>query len=339
MSAISVIIPTYNGTRFVAEAVESVWRQTRPPDEIVVVDDRSTDGTADVADALARRSPVPMSVIRLPRNSGGPARPINAGVRAARGEYVAVLDHDDVFLPDKLASEAAILRLSPSVSVAGSFCGCRSHPDQTFQSVEHEGLSEFLSRAAYRQLETALVLRGGVALEALLRRGNFLFGYPGFMFRRPDWERKGGVDESLRIASDYDLLCWLCTQGDLAIMPRIQYLRRLHDRNVTNDGERMELDVAHVRAKYARPACGLTSDSRLIAELRSCFAHRAYWAREQGNYRKSARYYRCLLRVGGWRAGDVASLLKLPVHWLFRGLCRRAGTSKAPPWIGTIVHG
>ena len=98
----SVILPTFNGQSFIHEALESVWRQSRLPKEIIVVDDCSTDETASIARAIARNSPVPMSVHRLEKNTGGPAKPINYGISIAIGTYVAVLDQDDLFLPDRL---------------------------------------------------------------------------------------------------------------------------------------------------------------------------------------------------------------------------------------------
>ena len=108
--------------RFSSEAIESVWRQTAPPAEIVIVDDCSTDGTAMLAESLARRSPVPMRVIRLPRNSGSPARPINVGIRAVRGELIAVLDQDDVFDPRRLEAHERHLTGKADVAVVVS-CG------------------------------------------------------------------------------------------------------------------------------------------------------------------------------------------------------------------------
>src|SRR6266545_2753154 len=73
-TAVTVVVPTYNGRAYLPEAIQSVWAQTRLPDELIVVDDASSDRTADVAEELLQASPVPARVIRLPRNSGGPAR-------------------------------------------------------------------------------------------------------------------------------------------------------------------------------------------------------------------------------------------------------------------------
>ena len=94
---ISVIIPAYNAEQYIRTAIESCLSQTYAPCEIVVVDDASTDGTAAVAESF----PSPVRVIRLSENSGvSVAR--NRGVHASKGDWIAFLDADDWFLPEKL---------------------------------------------------------------------------------------------------------------------------------------------------------------------------------------------------------------------------------------------
>ncbi|MBS0219209.1 MAG: glycosyltransferase family 2 protein [Proteobacteria bacterium] len=99
---VSVIIPTFNRKDLVLHALESVAQQTYPAIEAIVVDDASTDGTAD---ALAGRDfPMPVHVVRLPVNQG-PAGARNSGIRRATGKYIALLDSDDHWLPTKLARQ------------------------------------------------------------------------------------------------------------------------------------------------------------------------------------------------------------------------------------------
>src|SRR5579863_5098759 len=118
----SVVIPCYNGAPFIAEAIRSLFAQTLLPVEILVVDDCSTDATCGVVESLIAESPVPLRLIRLEKNCGGPARPINVGIAAATGEYIAVLDQDDVFVPTRLETHGAALDAFPEVSVAFSWC-------------------------------------------------------------------------------------------------------------------------------------------------------------------------------------------------------------------------
>ncbi len=98
-SRVSVIIPTYNGSAFISEALESVWQQTHLPREIIVVDDASTDGTPELLRQLATRSLVPLRVIGLKDNCGGPAQRMNVGMTAATGELRLRLPRRSLLLP------------------------------------------------------------------------------------------------------------------------------------------------------------------------------------------------------------------------------------------------
>lgn len=102
-SEVSVIIPAWNAERYLAETIESALAQTRPPSEIIVVDDGSEDRTLEVAQRYAPR----VRAIRKP--NGGPASARNEAIRNSSGEYLAFLDSDDVWVADKLEEQVAYL--------------------------------------------------------------------------------------------------------------------------------------------------------------------------------------------------------------------------------------
>ncbi len=107
MTAISVIIPTYNRAGLLVEALDSVLAQTRPADEIIVVDDGSTDHTPH---RLAPYRPH-ISLVHQPRRGVSAAR--NRGIRMARGRWIAFLDSDDLWLPEKLGIQEQYLARHP----------------------------------------------------------------------------------------------------------------------------------------------------------------------------------------------------------------------------------
>jgi len=107
---VSVVIPTYNCARYLPEAIDSVLAQTYRDFEIIVVDDGSTDNTAEV---LARYGDT-ICVIRQTNQGRSAAR--NAGILAARGEYIAFLDADDVWLPHKLERQVAVMESQPGAA-------------------------------------------------------------------------------------------------------------------------------------------------------------------------------------------------------------------------------
>ena len=130
---VSVVIPIFNGAPFVAKAVESILAQGVSDVEIIVVDDGSTDGTQAVLAELATTA----GIVWFQQDHGGPARSRNRGISEASGEFIALLDCDDVWLPGKLEAQLAIMRARPAVGVV--------HTD--YEVVDEQGRVEELARA------------------------------------------------------------------------------------------------------------------------------------------------------------------------------------------------
>ena len=107
---ISAIIVVYNGERYLAEAIESILAQTHPPSELIVVDDGSTDGTATIARGFAE-------VRYQYRPNGGIGAARNLGLELARGDFIAFLDADDLWMPEKLAQQAAAFAADPQLGI------------------------------------------------------------------------------------------------------------------------------------------------------------------------------------------------------------------------------
>lgn len=218
---VSVVVPTYNGERFADEAIRSVFAQSRLPSELIVVDDGSTDGTTWRVEEAALEAPLPVKLIRLSQNSGGPARPTNVGIQAARSPLIAVLDQDDVFLPQRIASQAAVLSAAPDVAYVFGYVDVKPDPNRP--------ASVKLPEKQWRRLRKQMVLNGDLAacdgqlaLRVLLKHGNCVGGFPGFTFRRDDWHALGGLDERLAAAADFDLLCRLCQRGRVAMVSTLR---------------------------------------------------------------------------------------------------------------------
>ena len=114
---VSVIVPSYNVERFLPDAVASVRRQMWKELELIIVDDGSTDGTAELAARFAAEDPR-VRVVRKP--NGGPSSARNAGIAAARGELVCFLDADDMLLPEKINRQVAFLEFFPGCDLVYS---------------------------------------------------------------------------------------------------------------------------------------------------------------------------------------------------------------------------
>ncbi|HOM77360.1 MAG TPA: glycosyltransferase [Anaerohalosphaeraceae bacterium] len=116
---ISAVIPAYNAQKYIARAIESILRQSRPADEIIVVDDGSTDDTAAVVRSYGDK------VRLISQSNGGASAARNAGIRAAKGNWIAFLDADDEWLPEKLLLQTELLLKHPDlVWITGNYLQC-----------------------------------------------------------------------------------------------------------------------------------------------------------------------------------------------------------------------
>jgi glycosyltransferase involved in cell wall biosynthesis len=113
---VSIVIPVYNRPRLLLDAVASAIAQTYRPIEVLIIDDGSTDDTAAAATRLATEHAGVVRYIRVPH--GGIARAMNAGLRQAAGEFIQILDSDDLLLPEKLALQVAGLQAHPDCGIS-----------------------------------------------------------------------------------------------------------------------------------------------------------------------------------------------------------------------------
>jgi glycosyltransferase involved in cell wall biosynthesis len=141
---ISVVIPTYQRVDGCRRAVESVLAQELEPLEVIVVDDGSSDATEQEIGAWAREDSR-LCYVRMPRNFGNPAPARNVGIAHARGDWVALLDDDDRWLPDKLAAQCDSISSGDYDVVA---CDARRESGELYfglQALEEPGPRELLA--------------------------------------------------------------------------------------------------------------------------------------------------------------------------------------------------
>jgi glycosyltransferase involved in cell wall biosynthesis len=186
--SVSVIMPTFNRAAFIGEALASLLSQTQVPDQIVVVDDGSTDQTAQILSGYG-----PPITVRSQSNAG-PARARNTGLRAATGDLIAFLDSDDTLTPDSIERRVRALEQNADYDAVYS--------DVLMVNEDCQPL------ARYSKIEPGPRPSGLILLE--LARHN-LMPIHAFMFRRRCLDEIGLFDEALQSLEDYDF--WLRMAG------------------------------------------------------------------------------------------------------------------------------
>lgn len=249
---VSVVIPSYNHAAFLRQAVESVLAQTRPPAEIILIDDGSRDGSP----ALCRDLAAAHGSIRvlLQRNQGAHAA-LNRGISLAAGPWIAVCNSDDLFRPDKLARCLRLLAQAPRAEVVFGrveIIDDRGERQRGGTAVEWLGRAEAFRRAA-KSLALALV------------NENFAATTSNMVFAKAFWERAGGF-RPLRYCHDWDFILTAAEEGRLLYDPGAAHIGyRVHARNtIAEDLRNVRVEIAAVLAAHAlRPAWrSLAADSR-----------------------------------------------------------------------------
>ncbi len=209
---VSVIIPTYNRHRWVTKAIDSALAQTVGDREIIVVDDGSTDGTAETLVQYKRR----IRMVRRP--NGGPAAARNYGTMIALGEWVCFLDSDDEWDPRTLESHVKAVAAHPRTCVHLVNARLQRKTTAMVDLFEHTGFAPHCREVIDRPLR--LQILHGMAWTQCA------------MIRRRTFEHIGGFDERLKVLyEDFDLFCRLSTQGPWAFdtYPHVSILRRDDD--------------------------------------------------------------------------------------------------------------
>jgi len=248
----------------VLEAVQSVLAQEGSDFELIVVDDGSTDGTAETIEGLA-------GVRYLRQSRRGVAAARNAGVRAAGGEWLAFLDSDDLWCPGKLAAQARFHRLRPEVPVS-----------QTEEIWIRNGV-RVNARAHHRKPS------GDIFVPSLER---CLVSPSAVMLRRDLFESVGGFDESLAVCEDYDLWLRIACRSRFGLVPEPLVIKRGgHADQLSRSVWGLDrFRVAALLALLAGDA--LTAERRRAAAAtlaRKC-AILAHGARRRGRCEEAARY-------------------------------------------------
>ncbi|TWU20715.1 putative glycosyltransferase EpsE [Novipirellula galeiformis] len=269
---VSVVIPVYNASAYLAEAVESVLRQTFTDWELVAVDDGSSDNSLEILRGFESQD---SRIKVLPLTHRGIAGTRNAGIHAAQGEYLAALDNDDIMCPRRLEVQVDFMRKHPdfvAVGAAGLLVDADGDPiaERSFPSSSEEVESELL-------------------------KGRNPLMQSGMMFRREAMLRVGAYQDDRNFAEDYDLFLRLTEIGRIGNLNEVLMRQRQHisRASAAHYADQNRVVMLALRDAYARR--GLTQSLPTI---------------EGSWHPTTARDYHIRCASDAWDAGNITTVRK-----------------------------
>lgn len=324
MAKVSVIIPVYNHYEYLVESIRSVRAQTYPDWELLVVDDGTWCGASEIRQICGQEG-----ARLIAQENRGPSGARNTGIRATQGEYVAFLDADDIFLPEKLCRQASYLDSHPEIGVVYSdgFLFRYSGATMERRPLLDSGYLDANLGGPHTNAKH-LALRNALPIHAALVRRDCL-------------EDVGLFDESVQAFEDWDLWYRLGTRYSFAYLAGCVAGYRVTGQNISADSPRMLEGKQKVMAKIAQSEAFAALSPEVQAEfyyqwsmvlLRLGLADEAI-RRCSSSVRADKRHWR------GWCALSLMHLLglrALPVYSLKEKVLGVRGHRRgAPAWSPT----
>lgn len=284
---ISVIIPTYNAGAYIEKTLQSVFAQTYDNIEIIVVDDGSTDNTESL---LKQYDNQKLRYIKQP-NSGGPAGPRNVGIAAAKGEYIAIFDSDDLMEADKLNSQIKALESKPD---AGFCCTNFSIIDDkdnittpdfwstndNFQKLPKPHLDSFGNyHFSPGELTDSLLIHNFIASSSMV-------------VRKKVFKKLGGFDETLENTDDYDMWLRILPLYSCILVPQVKHHYRVRAGNITSRGIHKLVDGrTTVLKRHLSKAVNKTTSLHVKKTIIRYQLSTGYYYFQQQDLKNAKKYY------------------------------------------------
>jgi len=287
MPEVSVIIPAYNSSRYIAEALDSVFEQTFKDFEVIVVDDGSTDDTRRIIENY------PHQIKYFYQENGGPAKARNLGIRKSEGKYIAFLDADDLWLASKLEKQVAEFEKNPELGMVITE-NCLFDDAGVYRDVV--GKSNYLMHG---DLVTNIFLKSGVVT-------------PTVMVRRDVFGEIGLFEETLRIGEDDNM--WIRIAFHYPVGFVDEPLAKIRDHQMRT------MRVNQNYAVYTRASVEMLLnkyDRRLGDKIRKLVPRKFYQGNfgigyrhfEQEEYAEARKAFREALKYDRWHLKAYAYIL------------------------------
>ena len=215
MPEVSIIIPTYNRANFLIQSIQSVLNQTFTDFELIVVDDGSIDDTKKIVWKFVKKDKRIKYIYQ--ENSGGTAGPRNTGIKYSAGNYLAFLDSDDQWLPEKLEEQVSFLKKSKDEKLGFIGCGALAIKKENEEII-----------AKY---ELPLSYRGNIFNKILKK--NFILTPSGIILKKEILKTIGNFDENFKMITDWDLWIRISKNYNFDFINKPLFKYYVHNANIT----------------------------------------------------------------------------------------------------------
>ena len=211
---VSIIIPTYNQSQYLEEAMESVLNQTYQNIEIIIVDDGSTDNTSEVVKSFDNK------IIYIPQKNKGASSARNAGIKKAQGQYVAFLDSDDMWIKNKLEKQIKFIQNNPEIGLLGTGC---------YQMVD-------INKMIYKKIFPA---KNEILQKDLIKYNPFI--QSSVIIRKDIFNDIGLYDEKFKESEDYDLWLRIAQKYKVANIQEALVTKKYYEKGLSKDKDNKQL--------------------------------------------------------------------------------------------------
>lgn len=275
MTKVSVIIPAYNCEHYIKDTVESVLSQTYEDIELIIIDDGSTDRTREIVKRFGSK----VEYVYQDKNVG-PSATRNRGIEQAKGKYIAFLDHDDVWMPNKIEEQIKLLENNKDIALVYSN-GC---------SINSSGV-----QVSSTLFDIAKPHRGFAFEELIL--DNFI-PTSSVIVRKQILNEVGGFNERFLISQDFDLYLRIAEDHEIDFVDALLFKRRIYPDSASNKKRKVLLDDVISITKFYRKKIGF-NNPRLVQKLDRKIAkymfHVAIWSLDHTNRQEAlGRYFDCI---------------------------------------------
>ena len=266
---VSVVIPVHNGGKFIVETIRSVLNQNYPAIEIIVINDGSSDNTSELVESLMSGFP---EIKMIHQEKSGVSIARNNGLTVSKGEFIAFLDADDVWLPDFLRSRVSFLN---------------AHEVAFAVTAGYEIINEKSERTGIKKVGNYKV-----SLSDILQwKANYITIPSGILFRKEYIKKSGGFNESLSNNADQEIIMRILAAGnDFYTLPECNWLYRRHSSNMSSNISLLKKDtfLVYQLAKKNNYFKSIFLQKKCFSKMSAIIAFS--WIKDGRNYEKGLKW-------------------------------------------------